>query len=196
MHLLDGTLLALAALALYACLAQEVTYGDGDQLLNYMLGGNLTYWTHFFYLPLLAGAHAVLGEFGFTLHDSGVAFSAAGTALGVFGAHAGASRLGLSRGAALLVGILVATAPAVLFFATVVEVHGPFFAFAGLSFVCTARFVASPGVARGAELGAVTGLAVGAHATGNLLPCLLLPFAGVLARECEHRPEMPALSPI
>jgi hypothetical protein len=55
MHLLNGALLALAALLVYASLAQEVTYGDGDQLLNYMLGGNLAYWTHFFYLPLLAG---------------------------------------------------------------------------------------------------------------------------------------------
>jgi hypothetical protein len=101
--------------------------------------------------------------------------SQAGTALGALLWHRAGARLGLSRRQALAVVALSLATPAVLFFTSVMELHAPFLAFAGLSCYFAARWAQQPSWLGAIALGGSTGLAVGAHATAHLLvPWLLL----------------------
>ena len=91
--------------------------------------------------------------------------------------HAASRRLGVPRGAALLAAVAIMVAPAIVFFASVVELHGLFFGFTGIAALATARFAEGPSWLRGAVLGLSVVLAYLAHATGSLLPAILLPLA-------------------
>ena len=181
----------VAALALYLALGQEVFYKiDGPHLALSLADGHIEHPYNVLYMPFLWCVDKLLGPLGLTAYWTAVAFSALGTAAGVALFHLGLRRLRIGAGQAWLATGLVALCPPVLFFATVVEHHGPFFAFAGLSFVVMVELVRRPGVVLAVALGLSTHLAYAVHGTGNLLPGLLLPWflalrldAGTLRRD-------------
>lgn len=159
-------------------LGQDSFYrNDGRHILKMLMSGLLAHPNHVLYVPAVRGAHALAEGLWPSLYAAALAVSQVGTALGVGLMHRAALRLGLGRGAALAAAALVATAPAVVFFATVVELHGFFMLFVGLAALAGAHFAAAPGWRTAIPLGLATALAVGAHATGHLLPFALLPLA-------------------
>src|SRR5690606_40374572 len=89
---------------------------------------------------------------GASLYDAGVLASALGTAVGIACAVLASRILGLTRGGAFAVAGLMLSVPALLFFATVVELHGVFLAFAGPALVAFAHLAPAPGAPRGPGL--------------------------------------------
>ncbi len=180
----DGVAIALAALALYALLAQETLYDvDGHFYMWRSLGGDNTHPWHFAYMALLGLARDVAALLGGTMHQAALALDALGAAVAVLFAHLACRRLGLTRAAAAGAAALLATAPAIVFFATVVELHTVFLALCGPAFVATAAVAVRPTLGRGVWLGAACGLAYAGHATGIVLPGMLFPIALVFAVE-------------
>jgi hypothetical protein len=174
--------IALVAFGVYLLLGQRTLYNrDAHVLLLAAHQGAWLHNHHLLFFPGLNAVSALAAPLGLGLYRAALAYSALGVAVGVAFTQAAHNCLRLGRREALLATSLVAACPAVLFFATVVEVHGPFFAFAGASFWAAARFASAPTAARGALLGALTGAAALAHATGMLLPVILLPLAWTLA---------------
>jgi hypothetical protein len=172
----DAWLVFALSAALYLALRQHTFYKtDGLTLVHFASTGS--WWGsghHALYLPLLRLVHALLAPFGISVYESALALSALGGACGVAFAHAGFRRLGLERAQALIASALVGTAPALVFFATVVEYHGAYFALAGFAFWCMARCHERPSAVRALALGAACQLGAQVHSSGNLLPGLLL----------------------
>jgi hypothetical protein len=167
----DGLGLAAAALAIYALFGQSRFYlFDAETFYMLVARGQLEHPNHPLYLPACAGLAALLEPLGISLFRAMTLASALGTAVWVFTVHRAAATLGLARGPAQGAALLCATAPSVVFFATVIEVHGVFLAFAGLAFVAAARVARDPRPGRILVLGLATGLAATAHASGHLLP--------------------------
>lgn len=184
-HRLDPLGCALAALLVYALLGQRTLYSVDahGMLLQGQHEGVGLHPSHFTYLPLLALCREIGGLLGVSLYTAGVWLSACGAAIGVGLAHVANVRLLPTRRLALLATALVATTPALVFYATVLEVHGQHFACCGAAFVATAAFADNATVGRGSLLGLATGLGYLGHATGALLPAALLPLAVALAYE-------------
>jgi hypothetical protein len=179
----DSLVVGLLAAVLYIALRQPCLYGpDGVWILAHARVGNLRHPHHFAYLPLLAAAKAALAPFGIGMPVIAASLSAVTMAAAVALAHRATAVLGEPRARAALVAAGVAFAPAVLFFATTVELHGPFMAFAGLAYLATAHSVRRPTLGGAACVGLATGAACAAHATGQLLPLSLWTFMVALAR--------------
>lgn len=173
-HWRDRALLFALFLLLYAALGQHVFYKtDGISLVAYARSGPL--WGavhHALYLPALHAFDLAVAPLSGSAYRSALWFSALGSAVGVAFAHAGAARLGFERARAALFTALVGLAPAVFFFATVVEYHGPFFGAAGLAFWAMTCVAQRPTPLRALALGLATYFAASVHATGHLLPAL------------------------
>lgn len=166
----DGVLLALAALAIYLLLAQEALHGlDVHVHVFFLSHGRLEHPFHLLYMQIIGAAWPPLRALGLGPHHAIRLLSALGMALWVYAAHRTAARLSLSRRDAALLAALCAVPPAVVFFATVPEIHGLFSAFAGLAWWVWARLLQVPSVPRALALGATTALAASVHATGHLL---------------------------
>ncbi|MFQ5507254.1 MAG: hypothetical protein ACE5F1_20995, partial [Planctomycetota bacterium] len=90
--------------------------------------------------------------------------------------------LGYSRAQGFVLALLFASAPPVLFFATVIELHGPFLACASLAFLVSCQAACRPGLLPAIVLGLVSGASFGVHGSGALLPGLMLPWLLVEAR--------------
>ncbi|MFQ5503562.1 MAG: hypothetical protein ACE5F1_02060 [Planctomycetota bacterium] len=186
----DSTLLTVAALLLFLLLGQDSFYkADGQGLVLALEHGEWRHHLHALYLPIVHGLAWILAPLELGTFRVATVASAGGTALGVFFLHRAALERGLSRVDALLAVLFVALSPAVLFFATVVELHGPFQAFAGLAWLGVSRLDRHARTSAAVGLGAATGLAALAHGTGHLLPALLLPwfFARQLSRRVALR---------
>jgi len=165
------------ALSLYLLLGQQTFYKiDGHLYLAYVLNGERSYPRHFLYLPLVFLARDCLMPLGLSLYESARALSAIGTATGIAFLHLATRRLGLAPWPTGAVVAVCATMPHVVFFATVVEVHGPFMAFFGVAAWCVARLAAAATPGRAAAFGGACALAFCAHSTGTLLPAVLLPL--------------------
>ncbi len=168
---------ALLAFGMYWLLRQQVFFKiDGQYLVLRLDRGDIGHPYNALYMPLLAALQQVVAPLGLSAYWIAVLFSALGTSLGVGLVHLALRDLGMTVAAALWATALVAVAPPVAFFATVVEHHGPFFAFAGLAFWVTVRFARRPTYGWAAGLGVVTHLAYAVHGSGNLLPAVLLPL--------------------
>lgn len=187
-HGVYGLLLAILALILYLFLRQESGYGDGPRaLLDIRAGETFRHLLHFLYMPMVAGLAKVLNPSGLSLFEVAGILSALGVALGVLFLHSATCVLLGSNRSALLVAALCAVCPAVVFYATVVEFHGPFFAFSSLATLAMAWMVRVPRPRSAVLLGITTGLAWFAHASGHLL-AVLLP-ACFLALRAERQQE-------
>lgn len=183
---LDALLLGTAALAALVLLRQRAFHGmDAQHLIRLVRAGETSYYSHPLFLPLVVRWHALWSSWTDSPFQTLRAASMVGVACGTFAVHRAGLALGLSRARAALAAALTFAAPAVTFFGTVVEIHGVFFAFLGLAFLAWARNEAVPSPARGAVLGACTGIAAGVHSSGHFVVPLLL------ALTVGRRPERP-----
>ncbi|MFQ5506378.1 MAG: hypothetical protein ACE5F1_16535, partial [Planctomycetota bacterium] len=177
---LDTLGLFFLTFLLYSVLAQDVFFkADGPHLVSRLAGGDPHYFHHKLFMPLLIRFGGLLGALGVGPYRAALFFSVTGAAMGVAAGHAGFGLLGMPRRVALLAALFVAFSPAVMFFGTVVELHGPFFGFAGLAFLGMALVHRHRHRRRAHALslllGALTALAAGVHASGLILPAVLLP---------------------
>ncbi len=185
----DGLWIGLAALACYVLLQQDTLYkADGHYQLIQVHGGRIEHPEHFLYSPVLYVWMHLLEALGVSIYRAGTLLSAVAMAIGVAISHRGFGVLGLSRARSALAAGLVATAPAIVFFATVVELHALFFAFASTAFVAAARLAERPTLRRGLVLGLATGVAYLTHATGILLVPMFGGMCLALALERGQRP--------
>ncbi len=176
----------LLALAVLWALRQHTFYKDDSHVyLLSILEGDLTHPHHMLFKPAVVLAHRLLAPWSVSLYEAALALGAVGTAFGVACALVASRWLALPRSAAWIVAGLVLSTPAVLFFGTVVEVHGSYFGFAGLTFLATAAFARRPTPARGALLGLAVAVAYMGHASAALLLALLAPTACFLAAEAR-----------
>lgn len=174
----DCLSLCFSALVLYLLLAQETYYGiDSHQLLQSAYFGETRCPYHIAYPPLLRMSAAIAAWFGGSVHTAGTVLSAVGTSIGVACAFLAFRWLDVPRSRAWPLAAMLATCPAVVFFATTVEIHGAHFGFCGLTFLAIAAFVRRPGARQGLVLGLATSLGYLCHSTGALLPLFALPVA-------------------
>ncbi len=166
----DGWLCGLIALIGYHLLAQTTLYGDGAQFAVWATSGYQHHPVHHLYLPMLNGISALLAPIGVSFYTSACLLSALGTAIGVTATHFGCRCMNLSRANCVIVAALVGTCPGIVFFATVLEVHGAFFGFVGLVFWCFARLLRRPSVWSALVAGLASGLAFCAHGSALVLP--------------------------
>ncbi|MBK8978041.1 MAG: hypothetical protein IPM29_19215 [Planctomycetes bacterium] len=184
---LDTLWVLAVALVVYLLAGQRTLYGvDGWRLLRRIHAEDIRSDMHLLYKPLALLAKRTGEVLGAPMLESVVALSGVGTAIGVALCHAAARRLGVTRREALLLAALVGTAPGVVFYATVVERHGPFFAFYGFS-VWAAAVLATRRTARGEVLAALllavaTTSAYAAHSTGFLVLAVHLPLLAWFSR--------------
>lgn len=166
----DGAAIAVVALAIYVLLGQDTMYEvDAQGIVKALATGVTGHYLHFLYLPVVRGLGWLLSPMELGAYELARAASAIGMALGVAFSHRACCVLGLSRANAAIATGLVATAPAVVFFATIVEFHGVFFAFAGLVWWMLARLLKRPSFAHAVVLGVSTAIAGFVHGTGQLL---------------------------
>lgn len=186
---LDPVWAGLIAGALALALAQASFYADdGLVLLGWLERDRIRHPWHALYLPLLDALRAPASALGLSSYELARGLSALGLALGCGASCAGLRLMGLARGEALLAALFAAVAPAVLFFGTVVEIHGPFYAFAGVSTLALGWLVRAPSAPRALALGALTALAVGLHSSAHLLAILcVLGFAAQSGRALGMR---------
>lgn len=178
----DAGVAGVIAFAVLWVLRQHTFYKDDSHVyLLSILEGDRTHPHHMLFKPAVVLAHRVLSPFSLSLYEAALALGAAATAIGIGCALAAARGMGLSRSRAWVVAALVLSVPAVLFFGTVVEVHGFYFAFAGVTFLGTAALARAPTLVRGALLGFAVAVAYMGHASAALLLGLLVPTACFLA---------------
>lgn len=191
-------LIALSCGLAYALVAsllrQHSLYGDGALILEGAHSAETRSDAHLAYHLALGALLRWLGPQGIHAHAIGLALSIGGTSLGLALLCRAALLLGASRGASVLLTAAVGSSPAVLFFATTVEVHGFFFAWIGASALATVWAARAPQPARLAVLGLVTGSAYFAHATGHLLPLLALVLLAAHARTRGEHSRLRALA--
>lgn len=162
-------MLGVVCSAAYLALGQRAIHGEDAYYLITYLAQGIEHSYHLLYLHLVALAVAPLEGAGVGLFEAVRACSALGAAGAVVWFWCAARRLGGGRAEALAVATMVAVAPGVVFFATIVEVHAVFLFFAGLASLAFAHAAARPRLVRVGLLGITTALAALVHASGHLL---------------------------
>lgn len=162
----------------YLALASPTFYKTDGPDLFWLFDEHRQHPWHLGYLPLFRGWHWLLHLFSadVSLMRVGTSFSALGMAIGVSSFVAGLQRLGISAGRRDTAAILLAAGPGALLFATVVELHAPLMAMAGIAFWWTTVQVQRPSWAGMLLLGVLTHGCFVMHSSGLLLPGWLLPF--------------------
>ncbi|MHC4079296.1 MAG: hypothetical protein ACYST0_12745, partial [Planctomycetota bacterium] len=173
----------LSAMALFLSLGQGTLYGDGPGILlevqQHRALGNTVHYLHG---PILQALSWLISP-DFSLYQAGILESSIGAALGVLGVYLASQKLLGDWRRAAVIAALVATCPGVLFYATVVELHGLFFAFFGLVALGLTNMVLQPTNVNAVKLGLLMGLAALAHQTAHLLPVVVFVMCPVLAHE-------------
>ncbi|HHI78393.1 MAG TPA: hypothetical protein ENK02_00260 [Planctomycetes bacterium] len=178
----EGVLWFGVSLVVLLLAAQGSFYkADAQRLVLRLTNGDLQYPHHKLYLPLLYGFSQLLAPLKLSPFQLARAFSALGVAMGVAFSFASFRRLGANLKISRLSTLGTLSVPTVFFFGTTVELHGPFFGFAGFSIWIWAWLVERARQQRGTLLpalllGGSTALASGVHASGMILPALLLPW--------------------
>jgi hypothetical protein len=166
--------LLLAFGVLYTALSQDAYYrNDAGRFVAMVIGDSYEHPHHALYPQLLRLTKFLTAWLGLTPFAVAALTSSAGAALGVAMLHR-AARYAVDRGRARWVAALCGALPAVSFFATVVEVHGPFLAPAAAAWWMAGRWERSAALRWALASGAATGVAAAFHGTGQLLPAALL----------------------
>jgi hypothetical protein len=129
---------------------------------------------HVLYLPTVGALHAVLRPLDVSLYQAALLASQLGAGVSVALIHLAARAYGFGRQAAWFITAAWAACPAILFFATVVELHGPFLTPVALAWLAGAALLRRPGVTAAVALGLATTLATAMHSSGALLPVPVL----------------------
>ncbi|MEM7199269.1 MAG: hypothetical protein AAF628_03325 [Planctomycetota bacterium] len=162
------------AFVAYLLLGQQTLYGDAPEFLWRLRAGEFSHRAHLAYLPVLQTLRWLCAPLQLTDFEVARLASQLGAALGVGFLSAAGRVLGASRWVAAGAGLLIASNPSVLFFATTVEVHGPYLAFVGVAWWIGAQLVRDVTPGRAVATGLATGTAYLAHATGVLLAAPIL----------------------
>jgi len=168
------TALAVAAAYAFATwrLRQTSLYGDASIILSGIASGSARHDLHLAYYGVFGWLEQWLAPHGWSAHEVGLALSRAGASACLALLYLAARVARRPAREALLLAIAFGCAPAVLFFATTVEVHGPFMFWIGATALAAAWCTRNPTRARLALLGCVTGASYFFHATGHLLAAL------------------------
>lgn len=182
----DALALGLVAFVAYVVCAPRILYGpDAFTFFQMAQQGGAVHWMHVLYIPILRAAKIVTEPLGIEPLRAFAGASAFSTALGLIVLHRAAARFGATRAQAVGLVALIATTPAVAFFAVLLEVQGVFFGAACLPWLAVAWFVQRPTVQRVATIGLTTGFAALIHGSGHLLPVAVaavgLPFVNLRA---------------
>lgn len=163
------------SLMVYAVLRQDCFYRhDGWGFFTAIDQGLGFHADHPFYMPMARPWCALLALVGIGTFAALGLFSAFGTAIAVAIHTLSLRRLGMKD--PVLGTAWVGLCPAVLFFATVVEIHGVFLAFAAFCFYLTVVLVDRKSLPLAALLGISLALTWQVHASGILLPLVYLPW--------------------
>ncbi len=175
---IEAWILAIPILVIYLFLRQRVFFQfDGIPIVMGLRDGTSFQTHHFLHAPLLRFLAWLLSPLGLTPFTVAGVYSAIGMAVAVPALHFFFRAFGLSRQRAILGCIAVSMLPCVLFFATVIEYHGPFFGVAAWALGLAASLRNRPGTLRAACVGVLTYFAYLMHGSGALLPALFLPIA-------------------
>jgi hypothetical protein len=187
----DSALLGLLALAVCLLLDRGVWHGlDAYQFLSDIDHGQLFNDRHVLYKPVAWLFASALRPLGVPLYESAVAASMVCTVVGAAFVHRALLGLGLPRADAATAAVAAAGCFAVVYFSTVVEIHGVFFAFVGVAWWAFAKFAHRPTPLRALLAGAACGLSAAAHATGHLL---LGTFCACTIAWCRDRLRLPGM---
>ncbi len=170
-----------AALAILAQLAQDAWHGFDTRVFLRWFGEPVSHARHPGYLLLGELLHVVLGRLGLEPYDTLLWLSVLGTALSLGCAHRALLAAGCAPRTALHGTLLVAALPAITHFGSVVEIHGIFLFFANLAWWLGARLARSPTLGRAVALAAASAVGALVHATGHVVPLLVLAALPVLA---------------
>ena len=189
---LDGLLIAAVALLIYLALGQDAFYKiDGQVTLERVARAWIGHGSHLMADAWVRVFRDLVAPFDWTLYESVVAFSAASTAASLVPFHLAARRI-CARGEAAIATLFFAVAPAVVFYASVVEFHGPFMAFASLAFLAATLLGSAMSTRTIVIMSIVCGLlssfAQLAHSSGAILPAVLVPWTILVARNRQPRP--------
>jgi len=167
---IDSVCLGGAVFLLACCLRQRKFHGlDAQYYIGLVRDHSSEFYVHRLYVPLMHLWHGTLAPLGASPFQSLALACALGVGVGALCLHRAALRLGFDRVAALLLAALAVLAPAVVFFGTVVEIHGVFFGFAALAVWQWTRALATGSWPGFALLGIATAFAAAVHTTGHLL---------------------------
>ena len=162
----DSALVALGTLLLCWLFARGVWHGlDGSQFLSDIEHGALFHDRHVLYKPIAWLFAKVLHWFSVPLFSAVVAASACCTAIGAGFVHRALLGLGLDRRDAALAAIAAVGCFSILYFGTLIEIHGVYFGFVGIAWWAFAKFAQAPALGRAMLTGAAGGVAAAAHAT-------------------------------
>ncbi len=185
---IDALIVGSFVLIVYLCFGQITGHGDGPIILLWYEAGLPALPNHMLYMTELRLVAWLGGFVGLSVYDSAIVLSAAGAAFGVAFVHLANRWLGLGRVPALLATGLVAATPALVFYATVLEVHAPFFALAGIWMYLSARWLSRPGYGAAVCVGLASALAYTAHTSGHLLPGVVVLMRLVQVYIATRRP--------
>lgn len=182
-------LVFILSLACYVALGQRALYAnDGFFLLASLQGGFVENTSHEAYLPLLQAFAGLTRWLDLSPVRVISLLSALGSALGVALTYVALRLLSVDTPErSLPAAALVAGVSPVVFFATVVEYHGCFFAFSQLAFLACVLLVRRASLGRAVALGIAGAGAALVHSTGWFLPLLFLPFAHAQVGDRRHR---------
>ncbi|TAJ21654.1 MAG: hypothetical protein EPO68_04350 [Planctomycetota bacterium] len=176
----DGLWIAAAALVAYSLGARRAFHGiDAHYLLVQVHLGDLRHSYSAGYLHSVAAIAELGAPLGLSTYRAALIVSALGASCAVLCAHVASRILGLDRAASACAALLVALAPPVVYFATIVELHAYALAACGLAWIALARWASAPSLARAAWLGAALCAAFLAHPIGAVLGASMLPCACV-----------------
>ena len=184
----DALALATAAFFVYCLLGQQAWYKEDGQvtLLRYVRG-----WpphpSHLLSDDLLRLFGWVTRPLGLSAYVTARAWSAVSIAATLVVLHGTARLLGLTRTRAIAAMVMLACAPGLMFYATVVEFHGPLLLFASLSLLAATALGKRPTPLLAVMTGLASGLAFCVHASGAPLPALLVPWALAVGWKSQRR---------
>jgi hypothetical protein len=186
----DALLLFAAFVLLYALLGQWSWYKiDGQVTILRLAMDGPGHPRHLLADQFMEAFLGLVHPLGLSLYE-GVRLA---SALGIAGAglvlHRSCALLDMSRGRCAAAQVTLSAAPGAIFYATIVEFHGPYLLLASLAFWGVTRLgtrvqrTSSIGAMLGAfAVGMASGMARMQHGSGQMLPILLLPWLIVLLR--------------
>ncbi len=172
----DAIAVAAIAFVAYLLLGQRSVYGDGYVFLLRSEDGAYDHRNHPAYLYVAQGVRALGQALGLSHFESFRLCSQLGAAAGAGASCVAFGLAGVPRRPAIAAALLVSFTPAVLFYATMVEVAGPFLGCIGGVWLAAAWFARRPRWPILIALALATSTSSFFHASAVLLPVALVPF--------------------
>lgn len=169
-HWATTALLAIGTAGAYTALRRDAAHGsDIFTLSRWLDEPDFVHPHHPLYLPVANALRWLLQPLGLERMTLFALYSALGAALGIAALHRAALCLRGDPQLARHVALAAAAVPALTYFATIGELHAPFFGVAAIGWWAWARWATRPSPGRALGCGATIGLATLFHATGAAL---------------------------